>query len=181
MDTFHLLARYNQRFNAQLAECTRRLSVDELARDRGAFFGSIIGTLNHIVVADTIWLSRFACHPAAFNALHHLREAPIPTTLDAVPFPQLADWDIARRRLDATILAFVDEIMTSDLELAFEYTNTRGVRFRKRFSHLLTHFFNHQTHHRGQVTTLLAQQGIDVGVTDLLLDIPDVGDTNGAH
>lgn len=60
-----------------------------------------------------------------------------------------------------------------DLDYVLSYRNSKGVASRRRFGSLLTHFFNHQTHHRGQVTTLLSQAGVDVGVTDLLVRIAD--------
>jgi uncharacterized damage-inducible protein DinB len=75
--------------------------------------------------------------------------------------------------LDAIINAWVREVREEHLAHVLEYTNTKGVVARKRMSSLVLHFFNHQTHHRGQVTTMLSQAGIAFGVTDLLAGIPD--------
>ena len=80
---FALLADYNQWMNRKLYAAAGTLDAEALARDRGAFFGSILGTLNHLVVADTIWLKRFAAHPAHARALDALAEVPSPTALDA--------------------------------------------------------------------------------------------------
>jgi len=78
-----------------------------------------------------------------------------------------------RRMLDAVIRRWAAELEDADLRHVLRYANTRGIVSQKRFSGLVTHFFNHQTHHRGQATTLLFQAGQDVGVTDLLALIPN--------
>src|SRR3546814_18490448 len=74
--------------NERLYAAAATLPADELARDRGAFFGSILGTLNHLVVADTIWLQRFAKLPAQHAALDAVRALPAPERLDDMPFPE---------------------------------------------------------------------------------------------
>jgi len=75
--------------------------------------------------------------------------------------------------MDSVIKEFADELTDSVLSTSLTYTNTKGERFSKNFGHLVQHFFNHQTHHRGQISTLLNQAGIDLGVTDLLVGIPN--------
>ncbi|BDT60291.1 hypothetical protein MasN3_37850 [Massilia varians] len=77
-----------------------------------------------------------------------------------------------RVRLDAIITAFAAEVLESDLAQPLSYRNARGDN-RKHFGSLLLHFFNHQTHHRGQAGPLLSQAGVDIGVTDLLEWLPD--------
>jgi uncharacterized damage-inducible protein DinB len=79
-----------------------------------------------------------------------------------------------RARLDEAINALAAELTPADLEQPLDYRNTKGLPFRKRFGSLLLHFFNHQTHHRGQASTLLFQAGIDIGVTDLLVLVDDI-------
>jgi uncharacterized damage-inducible protein DinB len=79
-----------------------------------------------------------------------------------------------RVRLDAIIDALAAELSDADLAQPLAYKNSRG-EFRKQFGSLLLHFFNHQTHHRGQISTLLSQAGVDIGVTDLLEWIPEQG------
>ena len=68
------------------------------------------------------------------------------------------------------------ELTEDDLGHILSYKNMKGVAARKSFAGLLVTFFNHQTHHRGQATTLLSQAGMDVGVTDFVALLPDVGD-----
>src|SRR5437868_13851309 len=84
-----LMAAYNEWMNTRLYGAAERIPAEELAQDRGAFFGSIIGTLNHLVVADTIWLKRFAAHPSNPKALDPVRALPQPTALNEIVFADL--------------------------------------------------------------------------------------------
>jgi uncharacterized damage-inducible protein DinB len=170
-----LLARYNAGMNRKLYDAAARLPPDELSADRKAFFGSLLGTMNHLVAGDTIWLMRFALHPAAFRALDALRAAPIPTDLRQTYGDSLEALVAHRTRLDAIIGALAAELRGPDLDQVLVYRNSRGVEFRRHFGSLLLHFFNHQTHHRGQASTLLTQAGVDIGVTDLLELIGEAG------
>ena len=170
---FELLATYNQRMNQRLYESASVLPVSELEADRGAFFRSIMGTLNHILVGDTIWLKRFADHEAGFSSLEHIRDLRSPITLEDMLYTKWESLSEARAKMDEVFLHFATGITERDLASTLEYKNTKGLRFAKNFGQILLHVFNHQTHHRGQATTLLSQAGVDVGVTDLLLNIPD--------
>jgi uncharacterized damage-inducible protein DinB len=178
---FALLASYNRWMNARLYAAAGTLPAAELARDRGAFFGSILGTLNHLVTADTIWLQRFAGLPARHAALDPVRALPPAGPLDAMPFPDFAALAAHRRWLDAIIEDWIAVLGDDDLRQVLAYANTRGDGFRRELASLLLHFFNHQAHHRGQATTLLSQAGVDVGVTDLLALIPDAGAADAAQ
>lgn len=84
-----LMASYNRWMNAILYETAGKLSPQELAADRKAFFGSLIGTLNHIVVGDTIWLKRFATHPSNHPALDSIRKLRTPSSLDELLFTDI--------------------------------------------------------------------------------------------
>ncbi len=170
---FELLAAYNQWMNSKVYEAAGHLGAKKLAEDRRAFFGSILGTLNHILVADTIWLKRFATHPSCLTSLSEVAYLPNPSSLDQILFADFAALSERRIWLDRQIISWVSELSDADLDLVLSYHNTRGVAANKRFSSLVLHFFNHQTHHRGQVSTLLSQAGEDIGVTDLLAQIPE--------
>src|SRR5690554_3984164 len=87
---FELLANYNQWMNAKVYDAATQLSADELAKDRGAFFGSILGTLNHILVGDTIWLKRFATHPSCKDSLRENTTLDNPTSLNQIIFGDIA-------------------------------------------------------------------------------------------
>ena len=168
-----LMASYNEWMNAKVYEAARNLPDEELSANRKAFFGSILGTMNHLVVGDTIWLKRFATHPANHASLEPIRRLAAPENLDRILFTDIQNLSEHRKWLDGVITEWARSIAESDLDHVLHYTNMKGVAANKSFFSLVMHFFNHQTHHRGQVTALLSQAGIDVGVTDLLALIPN--------
>jgi len=169
-----LLARYNAWMNNKLYEAAAALPAEELAADRGAFFGSLLGTLNHIAVADTIWLKRIASHPRFAPALAPVASLPAPAALDQPLCDSLLALRERRTWLDRLILDWSAGLAEADLDAVISYRRLNGESNHRQLGLLLQHFFNHQTHHRGQATTLLSQAGVDVGATDLLLLVPDV-------
>ncbi len=170
---FAFLARYNQWMNAKVFEAALQLPPADLHLDRRAFFGSIFGTLNHVAVGDTLWLRRFARHPANFPSLAlALDQLEDPAGLQITLFPDLAPLAAYRERLDQLILDFTAELSDASLDADLQFRTTNGIDHRKGFHGVLMHFFNHQTHHRGQASALLTQAGSDVGVTDLLVLVP---------
>jgi uncharacterized damage-inducible protein DinB len=176
MSTCSLIARlasYNQLMNDRLYGAAANLTPQEWMEDRKAFFGSLCGTLNHILVADIIWLKRFSLHPAHHAALDPVRQLSAPQSLDWILYSDLEALSERRKMLDAVIQQWADALTEADLEHILHYSDTKGVKAAKRFSDLALHFFNHQTHHRGQATTLLSQADVEVGITDLLQLIPD--------
>lgn len=170
---FQMMAEYNRWMNRKLLVAAGKLDTGALFDDRGAFFRSIGGTLNHLMVGDTIWLARFASHPANYGSLETVKNLPASTALTSVLYETLSGLKRAREELDSIIINFVAEIDEADYDTVIGYENMAGESHSKQLSCLLQHFFNHQTHHRGQVTTLLSQAGIDPGTTDLLALIPD--------
>jgi uncharacterized damage-inducible protein DinB len=167
-----LMAKYNASMNAQVYATAAKLPAEALAADRGAFFKSILGTMNHLVVADHIWLKRFALHPSKHAELAPVADLVMPSSLDQILFPDFAALRAHRQMLDRMISAWAGVLSEADLDVALDYKNTKGLPFRKNFGSVVMHFFNHQTHHRGQISTLLMQAGQDVGVTDLLVLVP---------
>lgn len=170
---FQLMAGYNARMNTQTYNAASLLSAEVLNKDAGAFFGSVLGTLNHILVGDLIWLSRFALYSERYAALQAVGDFPLPLSLNHLVY---TDFDVlrqARVSLDEIIERWCMEITDADLCLDMVYKNTKGVESQRNFGELVSHLFNHQTHHRGQVSVLLSQEGYDIGVTDFLIDIPD--------
>lgn len=163
-----LMATYNQWMNRKVYDAASTLTHAQLTLDRQAFFGSILGTLNHLTLGDTVWLKRFAEHPANFVALAPLNGIATPGDLKQLAFANLAELSAHRAWLDQMIIDWTNSLHESHLDQRLRYHNMRGVAAEKPFFGLLVHFFNHQTHHRGQVTTLLSQAGVDVGITDLL-------------
>lgn len=167
LEQYRTQARYNRWMNDKLYAACATLSDDERRRDRGAFFKSIHETLNHLLVADSIWLGRFT------GKRDHLPKdsagEPIEIKSLTQPlYPTFEQMISARRALDAYIQAWVDALDDTALAGDFSFKTMAGVAQTSALWGTLTHFFNHQTHHRGQVTTLLSQRGVDVGVTDLV-------------
>ena len=81
-----------------------------------------------------------------------------------------------RERLDAAIENWMRDMPPGFALQTLRYANSKGVRREHPAWQALTHFFNHQTHHRGQASTLLSQAGVDLGVTDLLMLVPEAED-----
>ncbi|BFM10498.1 DinB family protein [Simiduia litorea] len=170
---FRLLSTYNSRLNSQVFKAAFTLSEEALSQDRGAFFTSINGTLNHILVADIIWFSRFVAHSDTYHSLARLSGLTRPSALNEVMYANTRELYSARTTVDNIIEHWVNnELEESDLQRSLVYKNTKGVESKRNFGELLSHVFNHQTHHRGQASTLLFQCGVDIGVTDYLIDIP---------
>lgn len=168
-----LMSQYNQWMNQKVYQTAHKLGEEKIKQDRGAFFGSILGTLNHIYVADIIWLRRFARHPKQYQNLQQLPELDNYTELSQTVADDLKSLDKLRQELDKLIINWCQEIDPEDLESNLQYIDTKGNSYNKNFGQLIHHLFNHQTHHRGQATTLISQEGLDVGVTDLLAIIPE--------
>ncbi|GAC1561288.1 MAG: DinB family protein [Beijerinckiaceae bacterium] len=148
------MARYNRWQNENLYSAADRLSDEARRQERGAFFGSIHGTLNHLLWADEIWMSRFRGTPRPPGGI------PDSTTLRG-------GWDELKRDRDAfdrQIIAWSDGL--DDAWLAGELSYYSGAARRDlvmRRALLVMHLFNHQTHHRGQVHCMLTQAGVRPG------------------
>lgn len=168
-----LLADYNRWMNQRLYDAAATLPEAEVLRDRGAFFGSILQTLNHIAAGDTLWLRRFATLTPGLQQA--LEPYPQPATLRQPVGTTLQDLRAYRDGLDAVIVDWARGLTAQQLAATLGYVNTAGQKQARNFGALVLHFFNHQTHHRGQASTLLFQAGVDVGVTDLLAVIPAAG------
>ncbi|WP_426341050.1 DinB family protein [Pseudoduganella sp. S-14] len=168
-----LLARYNEWMNNKLYEAASGLPAEELTADRGAFFGSLLATLNHIAVADILWLKRIGGHPRFAAALAPVLALSTPIALDQPLFDSLPTLREQRAWLDRLILDWSAGLAEADLDAVISYRRVNGEANQRQLGLLLLHFFNHQTHHRGQATTLLSQAGVDVGTTDLLLLVPE--------
>lgn len=171
---FELMARYNQWMNARLYTAAAQLDEAELRADRGAFFGSILATLDHVLAADTHWMKRFAAGLPGLASLDPVRAAALPALVRGITYPDFARLHADREAMDGAIIAFTREAGDELYARPLRYVNSAGESHNKPCGLVLRHVFNHQTHHRGQVTTLFSQLGIDVGVTDLSALIPEM-------
>ncbi|ABC28269.1 uncharacterized protein conserved in bacteria [Hahella chejuensis KCTC 2396] len=176
---YQLMAGYNQRMNNQVYAAAAKLDENILTRDSGAFFGSILGTLNHIMVADLVWLGRYASLSDRYQSLLELSQFSRPKALSEILYADFNALSEKRRQLDSLIIRWLtDEVAEEDYALNLHYSSMAGAKSIRNFGELLAHFFNHQTHHRGQASTLLSQAGQDIGVTDFVIDIPDLASSN---
>jgi len=170
---FVLMANYNTRMNQQVYQAAAKLPEDQLRQNMNAFFGSVLGTLNHIMIGDLLWLRRFQNHPSNFLELARIEDFPEFAGLDNVICEDFSALYQNRKNLDDIITTWINKDITApDFSHFIEYTDTKGIKYKRNFAELLFHFFNHQTHHRGQLSTLLNQLGHDIGITDFLIDIP---------
>jgi uncharacterized damage-inducible protein DinB len=176
-DHYHAMARYNTWMNRRLYDVAATLTDEERKRDLRTFFRSLHGTLNHLLLTDRAWLGRFTGDRAVSQSLD---AAGRPIAVRSLAQELYGDFDtLARERVktDADIERWVATLDGGRLAASFAYRTSAGVACEHPLWWAVSHFFNHQTHHRGQATTLLSQLGRDPGVTDLvaLLRAPDAG------
>ena len=150
------MAQYNQWMNQKIYAICADIPDEKRKENLRAFFKSIHGTLNHILYGDRAWMGRFT--RTSFSTPNMGQD-------------MYADFEELRRereKMDEAIIQWAETLSSEWLEQPFTYTS--GVDGKTRTLPtwvLVTHMFNHQIHHRGQLTTLLSQLGYDVGVTDL--------------
>lgn len=159
------MARYNAWQNKQVRAAFEALPDADLRKDRKGFFGSILGTANHLLWGDMLWMSRFdgGSRPEGGIA-------------ESVDFqPTAAVWAGERYRVDARILTWAEKLRAMDLhgDLTW-YSGAMGRDMAKPLDLCIMHFFNHQTHHRGQIHAMLTAAGAKAPVTDLAF-MPDEG------
>ncbi|SFD44663.1 DinB family protein [Roseivivax sediminis] len=152
------MARYNAWQNRQIKAALKTLTEADLTCDRGAVFGSILGTLNHVLWADTAWMARFT--------------GGAPPRVGLEESPDFTDgpgaWEIARFRRDAAILHWAERLRNVELGGTLSWTSAATGRTETKSRALcVVHMFNHQTHHRGQVHAMLSQAGAVPPVSDL--------------
>jgi uncharacterized damage-inducible protein DinB len=157
------MAAYNSEMNRRIYDGAARLTDEARRADVGLFWKSLHGTLNHLLWADRQWMSR----------MDGWSPNTVPNPLSATLHADFAELRAARVEADAKIEAFaerIDEAWLSEDLVWFSGAAGREMRREKRG--LLVHFFNHQTHHRGQAHAALTIRGVDPGDTDLFLVVP---------
>jgi len=155
---FRQFAAYNAWANRRLYDEAATLSDQEYRADRGAFFRSMRGTLNHLLVADRVWMQRFT------------GEGQAPERLDAILHDDLSGLRAAREAEDRRIISYVDGLDDKRLGGTIRYRRVSTPdEFEQALVPALSHFFNHQAHHRGQAHSILCSFGRRDLVLDLLL------------
>ena len=165
-DHYRRYARYNAWINQSLLDTSLSVSTEEQNKDHQIFFHSLTGSWNHILVGDLLWLNRLA---VIFPIIDDVIDTwPKPTKLDQVLYPDLAQLAPARQQLDELIIQWCDLLRESDSEDRLQYNTSQGDIQVRPLPDILQHLFNHQTHHRGQITALLSQLGVNYGATDFI-------------
>lgn len=156
------MAAYNAEMNRRLYTAALRLSDEERHLARGAFWGSIHGTLCHLLWGDQIWMSQFDRWP----------KPPVGLKESATFFDSFEKLQVARVNADKLIIDWAERIDEEwlDNDLVW-FSGAAGREMCKPLRLLVAHFFNHQTHHRGQVHVMLTAAGQQTGDTDLFLVI----------
>jgi uncharacterized damage-inducible protein DinB len=155
---YRMFGRYNAWANSRLYDATARLSAEQYRADRGAFFKSVHGTLNHLLVTDRIWMQRFT------------GEGDAPNRLDAILFESFDDLRAARVAEDRRIVDFVDRLDDGRIAGTIKYRRVSSPEeFEQQLAPALAHWFNHQTHHRGHVHALLTGLVGEAPELDLLI------------
>lgn len=155
MNYYQLMAAYNRWMNRKLYAVCAEIPDGKRREDLGAFFKSMHGTLNHILLADYIWMDRFSDRPRRYKLGDEIH----------ADFEELR---MAREEMDGKILDWVETLTDKWLDEPLQWVSgIDGKTYRVLKRILVTHMFNHQTHHRGQLTTLIKQLGYEPGVTDI--------------
>lgn len=152
-----MFAAYNAWANDRIYEAASGLTKEEFARDVGAFFQSMRGTLNHLLVTDRIWLKRFT------------GEGDAPAALDTILYIDFAKLRVARQIEDRRLIDWIASLSDKALAGRFTYMTVTDMRtISQRLAPALSHLFNHQTHHRGQAHTILTVLGKEAPPLDLI-------------
>lgn len=163
-DHFLQLADYNMWANIRIYGAARAIGADARTRDIGAYFGSLQGTLGHILVADHLWMARLLDQPQPH------------ASLDATPARDFDALWAARREQDAATRAFIAGLTGDEISATLDYHDMSGTTRSLPRRIILTHMFNHATHHRGQAHHQLTQLGMaEPPALDLpyfVLDLP---------
>jgi uncharacterized damage-inducible protein DinB len=145
---FLMMARYNAWANARLYKMAGALPEELYRREVGVYFKSLHGTLNHLLVTDRIWMRRLT------------GEGSHPNKLNAIAFDDFASLQAARTSEDLRIVNYTENLQEADIEKELDYTTLNGTPQRQPICEILAHWFNHQTHHRGQAHAILTLVGV---------------------
>jgi uncharacterized damage-inducible protein DinB len=152
-NTFELLVKYNRGVNQQMNSIIKTLSGDEWNRQFPGYFKSIHELCSHIFIWDYTWLCRFR----TVNNFESLDEGYFSKEYDfsETLFKDIDEYLIKRQELDNIFVNFINEIRADDLDRELKWKNADGAEFREKLPIMLTHLFNHETHHRGMISLYL--------------------------
>lgn len=157
LELFRIQAQYNKWMNDHFYLLCDSIADEKRKRDMGAFFKSIHGTLNHLLLGDRLWMSRFQ------NTIFEIE------SLDQELYSDYEELKKQRVITDRNINDYVDGLTDDVINQPISFVSkVKKTQHTFILRDCLLHFFYHQTHHRGQLSTLISQLGIDIGVTDMM-------------
>jgi uncharacterized damage-inducible protein DinB len=156
VNDIQLLYEYNRWANARVLDAVAVLTREEFTKDLSNSYRSVRGTLTHIMWGEWIWLMRW-------------KDISPKTVFDPADYPNLSSLRTQWQEIDQERRDFIYGLTDDSLERVIAYTNTKGEEWQYPLQHMIQHITNHSSYHRGQVTTLLRQLGVEPAATDLLL------------
>ncbi len=162
MYAFQTLAGFNQWANTRIYGSVAEMPEPDYRKDRAAFFGSVHNTLNHLLLIDRLWAGRIQGAPITFRGL------------DDILYDDFTVLWQARKAEDTALIALVQSLSDEDLKTPIDYTTSEGTPGRTAPWVIFTTLFNHQTHHRGQVHTMLTQCGIKPPDMDVIYYVKEI-------
>tara|TARA_Y100001956_G_scaffold22734_1_gene22376 strand:- start:312 stop:854 length:543 start_codon:yes stop_codon:yes gene_type:complete len=170
---FKMMAAYNQRVNQQLLDVCASLSSQKLLQEHGSFFPSIMAHWNHILFGDLIMLQRLVENGLVTIDAKLLASLPRSTRVNDTFVSSYEELVELRNKVDNIYLDITAMWTVDDMWKAVQYTTTEGQKIERTLGEFVQHIFNHQTHHRGQMTCLLSQLNLDYGCMDLPVVVPE--------
>jgi len=167
-ELFQLMAEYNKQTNQEVLGILEGLPQEQLSKDLGSYYRSILGIMNHILVTDATWIRRFANNLPELNAVTpRLPTFELKTWKDIV-WNSLSLFNPVRTSVDEVIGQAFRLVSEDKYGLKIKYQDYRGQEQHKIAWYAFLHFFNHQTHHRGQVAVLLDQLSVENDFSNLI-------------
>ena len=173
VSNFQMMAEYNKCINNQLINCCQLLSNDDLSKDTLSFFPNIISYWNHILFGDLILLGRLAKNEISSLTSNDFNELPTPKSPRDIYHENFTNIVVLRNQVDVLISQYCRDLTDEECDQTITYQTTENQTITKKVADVTQHIFNHQTHHRGQLTCILSQLGVDYGCMDLPVIVPD--------
>lgn len=171
--SLQIMATYNQRINSQLLNVCKQLDEQQLNRDMGGFFPTIMAHWNHILFGDLIMMQRLRSNGYIKLDDTSSKSLPEATAVDDTFVESFDELIVLRKLVDTIYCQFTSSLDQETCNKDVEYVTTEGQSLSRNLAAFCQHIFNHQTHHRGQLTCLLSQLGLDYGCMDLPVIVPN--------
>jgi uncharacterized damage-inducible protein DinB len=155
IENYKALFQYNAWANQRTLEACATLTTEQFTRDLESSFRSVRDTIVHIMGVESIWLERWKQNPNLAFA-------------KAADYPDIASVKTAWQKIEADLISYVNGLTQEDLNRIVPHKNFSGQEFRMPLWQMMQHLLNHQTYHRGQITTLVRQVGGKPLGTDLI-------------